>query len=99
MAKQNKGLAFLGTIPVAGYIILRLMREKDKYATYYAKQGLALGIIWAIGHIVLTLLVLTILLNFIWAPLMGILWILSVVNAFSGKMKATPLVGKFASRF
>jgi len=99
MANESKGMAFLGTIPIAGYIILRLMKDKDKYALYYAKQGLALGIVWAIGHIVLTILVITLLLNFIWSPVMGILWIISVINALSGKMKPTPLVGKLAGKF
>ena len=99
MASESKGWAFIGTLPIIGFIIVMLAKKSDKYAMFYAKQGLALGIIQIVGHIVLTVLVITIPLLLIWNPIMLVLWILSVINAFSGKQKATPLVGKLAARF
>src|SRR5574341_1914960 len=99
MAKESKGWAFIGTLPILGFILVFLMNKKDKYAMFYAKQGLVLGIVQIVGHVVLTMLVITIPLLFIWNPLILILWIISVVNAFSGKEKPTPIVGKFAAKF
>lgn len=99
MSSESKGWAFIGTLPIIGFIIVMLAKKSDKYAMYYAKQGLALGIVQVVISVALTILVITIPLLPIWHLVMMILWIISVVNAFSGKQKATPLVGKLAARF
>ena len=99
MAKANTNWAFIGTLPIVGYILCMISGKKDAYVRYYAKQGLSLGIVYIVVEIALWLLVFTIPLAFIWNLVCMVLWILSVVNAFSGKMKQTPLVGKFASKF
>lgn len=99
MAKTDTGWAFVGTLPIIGFILAVLMKKSDKYVMYYAKQGLALGIIYLVVNILLTVLVITIPLTFIWSIVCFVLWILSVVNAFSGKTKPTPMVGKLASKF
>lgn len=99
MAKADTGWAFIGTLPILGFILVMLAHKGDKYASYYAKQGLVLGIAYVIGNIVLTVLLVTIPLLFVWNIVCTILWIISVMNAFSGKEKPTPLVGKFASKF
>ena len=99
MAKESKGWAFVGTLPVLGFILVYLFNKNDKYAMYYGKHGLALGIVGAIIHIALLLLIITIPLTFIWQIIVIVLWIISVMNAMSGKQKATPLVGKVAAKF
>jgi len=99
MAKESKGWAFIGTLPIIGFILVWLMNKKDKYAMFYGKQGLALGIVQIVISIALTILVITIPLIPIWHIVVLILWIISVVNAMSGKQKPTPLVGKFAAKF
>jgi len=99
MAKADTGWAFVGTLPIIGFILAILMKKNDKYVMFYAKQGLALGLIYLIGHIVLTLLIITIPLLFLWGPAGLVFWIISVINAFSGKEKPTPLVGKLAAKF
>ena len=99
MAKANTGWAFIGTLPIIGYILCMITGKKDAHVKFYAKQGLVLGIASVVGTIALTVLVVTIPLIFIWNLLCLVLWVLSVVNAFSGKMKATPLIGKFAAKF
>ncbi len=99
MAKADTGWAFIGTLPILGFILAILMKKKDKYVMFYAKQGLALGIAMVVGSIVLTILVITIPLLPVWNIVCFILWIISVVNAFSGKEKVTPILGKFASKF
>ena len=99
MAKQSKGWAFIGTLPIIGFILVWLINKKDKYAMFYGKQGLALGIVQIVISIALTILVITIPLIPIWHIVVLILWVISVVNAMSGKQKPTPLVGKFAAKF
>lgn len=99
MAKESKGWAFIGTLPIIGFILVWLMNKKDKYAMFYGKQGLALGIVQIVIGIAMTILVITIPLIPIWYIICFILWIISVVNAMSGKQKPTPLVGKFAAKF
>lgn len=99
MAKGSTGWAFIGTLPILGFILVMLAKKKDAYARFYAKQGLALGIGLIVGDIVLTILVITIPLVLIWNIVCFVLWILSVINAFSGKQKATPFLGRLAARF
>ena len=99
MAKESKGWAFVGTLPIIGFILVWLINKKDKYAMFYGKQGLALGIVQIVISIALTILVITIPLIPIWHIVVFILWIISVFNALSGRMKPTPLVGKVAAKF
>ena len=99
MAKESRGWAFIGTLPIIGYILVMLSKKKDKYAVFYGKQGLVLGLALIIGDLVLGLLIITAPLIFIWNIVCSVLWILSVINAFSGKKKPTPLIGKFATKF
>ncbi|MEM3154730.1 MAG: hypothetical protein QW165_04165 [Candidatus Woesearchaeota archaeon] len=99
MAKESKGWAFIGTLPIIGFILVYLANKSDKYAMFYGKQGLALGIAAIVIQVLLTILVITIPLIFVWNIAVLVLWIISVVNAMSGKMKPTPLIGRFASKF
>jgi uncharacterized membrane protein len=95
---QSTGWAFIGSLPILGFILVYLARKKDKYAMFYAKQGLVLGVAYLVINFLLTLLVITIPLTFIWSLICFILWIITAVNAFSGKTKPTPWVGRYARR-
>jgi len=95
MAKDSHGWAFIGTLPIVGYILVMLSRKKDKYAMFYGKQGLVLGIAFVIGSILMIIPPL----GMVWNGVCTVLWVISVVNAFSGKKKATPIVGKYAAKF
>jgi uncharacterized membrane protein len=94
---DSKLFAFLGVllsiiIPL-GYIIVMLSRKGDKYAVYYAKQGLAIFLAWVAAMVIGIIL--------IGAPLIGntlvlavfVLWVVEIVNSLSGEEKETPLVG------
>lgn len=91
---HNSGWAVVGTIPILGFILVYLLEKRNDYAMYYAKQGLALGLVGVVLDIILTLLVVTIPLTFFVGVAVVVLWIMSVVNATSGKKKRTPWVGK-----
>lgn len=99
MARPNKTWAFIGTIPILGYLLCLFDRRRDMYVMYYARQGLALGIAYIVLNILLTLLVVTIPLLFVWNLICLVLWIISARNAFSGRMVPTPVVGRLAAKF
>jgi uncharacterized membrane protein len=99
MAKESKGWAIIGTLPIIGFILVWLTHKNDKVAMFYGKQGLALGIAQVVITIAMTLLIITIPLIPIWHIAVLVLWVMSVMNAMSGKQKATPLVGKLAAKF
>ena len=99
---DSKTWAWLAAfLSVLGFILVILSdKKKDKYVMYYAKQSLVVFV---------ALVVIAILNNIlIWIPIVGwlvmvvlniigfILWLLSWLNALSGEMKETWLVGKFA---
>jgi len=104
MAKESdsKLYAFLGVfLGIIGFVIVMLTRKTDKYAMYYAKQGLVITIAWAIVYILG--LFIPVLGWFIIFPLGSIavliLWIIAIINSLSGKEKPTPIIGKFVEKF
>ena len=105
MAKKSddgKLFAFLGVfLTTIGFLIVLLAKKDDKYAMYYAKQGLVLFIAVVIVSIVGSIIPL--IGWFIILPvgnlILLILWIIGWINALSGKEKPIPLIGKFADKF
>ncbi|VVB81582.1 Uncharacterised protein [uncultured archaeon] len=104
MAKESdsKLFAFLGVfLGIVGFVIVLLTRKTDKYAMYYAKQGLVLSVIWIILYVVGTFL--PIIGWFIILPigsiLMLVLWIIGIVYSLSGKEKPIPIIGMLADKF
>jgi uncharacterized membrane protein len=79
-------LGYLGIL-----CLIPLLAKKDsKFAQFHAKQGLIL----LIGEF------------FVWIPFLGwilgiiilVFWIMGIINVFSGKMKALPIVGELAAK-
>lgn len=104
MAKDNsdsKLFAFLGVfLTVIGFIIVLLTKKEDKYAMYYAKQGLILFIVWIIAWIAMIILAFIPFLGWLidillWIALL-ILWIIGIVYSLSGTEKPIPVIGHFA---
>jgi uncharacterized membrane protein len=94
--------AILGIVlTILGYIIVMVSEKKnDKYAVFYAKQGLVIGIAWIISIILSTIPIIG---WFVIGPLLNlfilVLWIIGIVYAASGKMKEIPVLGQFAKKF
>ncbi|MFH1972911.1 MAG: hypothetical protein ABIJ18_05550 [archaeon] len=110
-ADDDKIFAFLGVfLTIIGFIIVILTKKDSRYAMYYAKQGLILGIIWILVWIVMA--ILSVMLAFIpiagpmiamliWAVVgigLLIIWLISWINALSGQMKPMPLFQGFADK-
>jgi uncharacterized membrane protein len=94
---EKKLFAFLATfLSIIGFIIALIVKPKDKYVIFYAKQSLVIFVMGCIAAIIQSL--------FIWIPIIGwiisfaltvtilLLWIFSWIYALSGKMQHLPVV-------
>jgi uncharacterized membrane protein len=112
MAKKKRGkvaaskkedprvYAFIATfLTIIGFLIAILAKKDDKYVMFYAKQGLVLFLIQVIAAVVDGL---DFIGGFIFGPALWILfvivWVMAWVNALSGEMRNTWLVGDFAKK-
>ena len=100
---ESKGFAFLGVfLTVIGFLIVLLTQNKDRYAMFYAKQGLVLFIGFMIASIVHWI--------FAWIPIVGwivytvtwiivlVLWVQGLFYSLSGKEKDIFLIGELAKK-
>ncbi|MBT4541246.1 DUF4870 domain-containing protein [Candidatus Woesearchaeota archaeon] len=99
--EDGKVFAFLGIfLTWIGFLIVLLAKKDNKYAMYYAKQGLVLAIAWLIVSILGTFIPL--LGWFVILPIgslvLLIFWIMGIVYSLSGEMKPIPLIGKLAEK-
>jgi len=110
-SKENKGkdnsdsklFALLGVaLTIIGYIIVMLARKEDKYAVYYAKQGLILFIAcmiaWVIGLVLGWIPILGPVIGWILNIILIALWIIGIVYSLSGEEKEIPVIGQFAKK-
>ena len=96
--EDSKGFAFLGIfLTVIGFVIVLLTHKKDKYAMYYAKQGLIIFFGFLVAGAVSAILG--------WIPIVG--WIVStaswifmmgLIYSLSGEEKEIWLVGELAKK-
>jgi len=103
MKDDSKLFAFLGIfLTVIGFIIVIATRKNDKYAMFYAKQGLVLFIAYvivAVAQMVLVFIPIVgwIIITVAWVGLL-VLWIIGLINSLSGEMKDLPLIGEYARK-
>jgi uncharacterized membrane protein len=101
---EGKAFAFLGVfLGLIGFVIVLLAKKENKYAMYYAKQGLVITIAWVAVWVASWVLM--------WIPVIGwfilfaawvfllVLWVIGWINALSGKEKPIPLIGQFGEKF
>ena len=94
---ESKGFAFLGVLlTIIGFVLVLILRSKDRYARFYAKQGLVLfiGMVIAAGVSIVPF-VGKFISSLFWV-VMIILWIIALINSLSGKRKETPIIGYYA---
>lgn len=102
--EEGKIFAFLGVfLTIIGFIIVLLAKKDNKYAMYYAKQGLMLfivGIVFAmLGWILIFIPFLGLAISWILNLLLAILWIMGWVYALQGEMKPIPVIGVYAEKW
>ncbi|MFH1430901.1 MAG: DUF4870 domain-containing protein [Nanoarchaeota archaeon] len=99
---DKKLFAFLAVfLSIVGFIIALIARRSDRYIMFYAKESLVLFITWvALSIVGQTLIILSFgamyfIVQMIWVAVI-VLWIIQIINAFSGQEKSTPIIGQFA---
>ena len=102
--EEGKIFAFLGVfLSIIGFAIVLLAKKDNKYAMYYAKQGLVLFVAYVIVVIVSAVLrIIPLIENLIGNLLLIgiiILWLIGFINALSGKEKPIPIIGQYAKYF
>ena len=96
--EEGKAFAFLGIfLTVLGFIIVLLAKKDNKYAMYYAKQGLIIFIAYIILAVIGMIPFLGWAIAAIGSIALVVLWIIGLVNSLSGEMKPIPFIGKYAA--
>lgn len=102
LKSDSKLYAFLATfLSIVGFIIVLIAKKDDKYAMYYAKQGLIVFIVSLIASAIGWAFLFSPLgwaIGRILNTLVFILWLLSWIYALSGKEKEVPIVGQLARK-
>ncbi len=101
MGKDSKLYAFLGVLlTVIGFIIVYATQKKDKYAMFYAKQGLVLFFVWIIFSIVSWVFMMIPIVGWIISAVLWVLlivaWVIGMIYALSDEQKEIPFIGQFA---
>jgi uncharacterized membrane protein len=100
---DSKIFAFLGAfLTIIGYFIVYYTRKNDKYAMYYAKQGLVIFIAWIIAAVAGWIIGFVpvagdIIETVLWAITLAF-WIIGIVYSLSGEEKEIPIIGQFAKK-
>ena len=98
--EEGKIFAFLGVfLGIIGFVIVLLTKKDNRYAMFYAKQGLVLTIAYVIAMIVMIVPILGWIVGMIAYIVLLVLWVIGWINALSGKEKYIPLIGQFADKF
>ncbi len=96
---DKKLFAFLATfLTIFGFLIAYIFRKDDKYVMHYAKEGLALFFAAIIVSLVGWLPVLGYFLEHVLWILWVVLWVMSWINAVSGEVRNTWLLGEFVAK-
>jgi uncharacterized membrane protein len=98
---DSKLFAFLGILlTVIGFVIVYATKKNDKYAMFYARQGLILFFAWIAVWIVSMILGMIPVIGWIIIIVLDValvlLWIIGMIYAFSGEEKNIPVIGNYA---
>jgi len=94
---DNKLFAILSYIGILCLIPL-LMKKKDSFVFFHAKQGLILFIAEAITNLIAMVPVLGWVVSVILWAFLVVLSIMGIINVLAGKTKEIPVLGKYASK-
>jgi len=92
---NQKSFAFLASFfTIIGFVVALLLWKDNKYVMFYAKQGLVLFL----GHVLVIVLSPFLFFDWILWVFLVVLWVMTWINALSGKMKKTFVVGDIANK-
>jgi len=80
-----------------GGLIFFLMEKESKYVKFYAFQALCLGICYFASVLAVIPVVGWIIVP-LWDLFLFVIWIICLINAFSGKIFKIPVIGNIAAK-
>ena len=96
---DQKLFAFLATfLSIVGFVVALIMKRDDKYVMFYAKQSLIVFIIYLIAKAIGVFPFIGDIISPIVYIASVLFWVMSWINALSGKMKEIPLIGVYARK-
>lgn len=89
--EDGKGLGGLAYITWIGTLIAYLTGKENRYVLYHVQQGIVL--------ILAFVLVAIPILGWIWGLFCLVLFVIGIINGFSGKVQPLPLIGNIGLKF
>ncbi len=99
METSSKLWAFIAYLfGVIGFILVYLVKRRDTFAVYHAKQSLMISV----AAIIFTLIMVIPIIGWVIAGLgfilLLVLWFIGVYYALTGEQKPVPIIGKYAEQ-
>ncbi len=95
--QDNKVIAALSYFGLL--VLIPLLAKKDSpYCQFHAKQGLVLLIAWVLIGIIAVIPILGWIVGFLGSLFLFVLFIIGIINAFSGNVKELPVIGQFGAK-
>ena len=102
MSKKSKDSVLRAFIAVffslIGFFIALILWRKDKYVMHYASESLVLFISFVIASVIDSLPLIGKFIGPIFIALVVVLWVISWINALSGEMRKTWIIGDIAEK-
>ena len=95
---QKNILAIISYIGILCLVPI-LMKEKDEFVKFHAKQGLVLFIAEVATLLISWIPILGWFIGFIFWIIWVVLSLIGIINAVGGKQVPLPVIGKFAKKF
>lgn len=73
-----------------GGLIFFLIEKESKFVKFYAFQSIILGLCYVLSPIPV--------IGWIWAVVILVFWVLTLINAFQGKIYKVPIIGNLAAK-
>ena len=102
-SSESKFWAFLAyLLSVIGFVMILLLKKRDRFAMYHAKQSLVLFMayvaVWVAVKIIGFVPFLGKLVAAILWIIIFVLWLTGIINALKGQEKPLPFIGRLAHK-
>ncbi|RLG17173.1 hypothetical protein DRN62_01945 [Nanoarchaeota archaeon] len=99
METSSKLWAFIAYLfGVIGFILVYLVKRRDTFAVYHAKQSLMISVAAIIFTLIMVIPVIGWVIAGLGFILLLVLWLIGVYYALTGKQEPVPIIGKYAEQ-
>ncbi|MFC1691189.1 DUF4870 domain-containing protein [Nanoarchaeota archaeon] len=95
-------VSILGLIGWAISVVLFVVKKENEYVKYHFQQWLGLmiaGVLVGVIGVATMLILIGFLILPIGAIILLVLWIIGMINAFTGKQQPLPIIGKYTEKY